>query len=555
MRAAHVIQATWEIYQKLRDLYKQHGVSKPIHKIYSEASLGKAYLADFGIKPFAEKNPDFDPKIMGACLEGYYGGRSEIRIWHKITEVIYADFKSQYPTVNGLMHLQELNLAEEINVVKNGGAKEFLEGVTLADLQKKDTWPKLRGFALIRPKQDVLPFRTEYQSHEATDIDDNSPSFSVNVGVNIINHACPSWYTFADIIESKLLTGKCPEILETLELIPIGRQKTTPFKIFGDDDAAIDLSKDDLFIRLIELRSAYKRRAKIIENAEGKNSPEFKRLDAIQNALKLLANSTSYGVLLEVIVDERLKDVPVTVYHGGAATRRRARKREIGVDGETFISGFKVEEPGRWFAPFGGLIPAGGRLLLAISETLAGAKGLNYAFCDTDSMAFAKPEKMPREKFVRRVREIAGQKGWFQKLNPYSGDDPIFALEDANFALRDDTSGKITAELQPLYCLAISAKRYAEFNRTPKGIILRKVSAHGLGDVAMPANYNSGIEHIAAPFDTKKGARDYSAIAHGSAAKLVCDMWHIAIRQFEKNTPHKIDARIRKNCRVLTRRR
>jgi hypothetical protein len=229
--------------------------------------------------------------------------------------------------------------------------------------------------------------------------------------------ACPSWYTFADVIDSKLQTGKCPEILETLELIPIGRQETKPLKIFGDDDAAFDLSKDDLLIRLIELRSAYKERRDAAGKAEGKTSPEFKRLDAIQNALKTLASSTSYGVLLEVIVDERLKYVPVMVYHGGAATRRRARKREIGVDGETFISGFKVEKPGRWFAPFGGLIPAAGRLLLAISETLARAKGLNYAFCDTDSMAFAKPEKMPREKFVRRVLEIAGPKGWFQKLN------------------------------------------------------------------------------------------------------------------------------------------
>jgi hypothetical protein len=143
------VQATWEIYQKLRDLYKQHGVSKPIHKIYSEASLGKAYLADFGIKPFAEKNPDFDPVTTGAFPEGYYGGRSAIHIRRKITEVMHADFKSQYSTVNGLMRLQDLMLAEEIDVEKNGRAKEFLEGVTLADLQKKETWTKLRGVALI----------------------------------------------------------------------------------------------------------------------------------------------------------------------------------------------------------------------------------------------------------------------------------------------------------------------------------------------------------------------------------------------------------------------
>ena len=396
-----------------------------------------------GLSLLRKKIPISILKLWGRVLRVITAGVAKSAYGTKITEVIHADFKSQYPTVNGLMHLQELNLAEEINVVKNGGAKEFLEGVTLADLQKKDTWPKLRGFALIRPKQDVLPFRTEYQSHEATDIDDNSPSFSVNVGVNIINHACPSWYTFADIIASKLMTGKCPEILETMELVPIGRQGTNLLKIFGDADAAIDLSKDDLFIRLIELRTEYKKRATAeAEKAGGKTSPEFKRLDAIQNALKLLANSTSYGVLLEVTVDERKDDVPMIVYHGGAQTRRRARKRDIGDNGEKFTAGFKVEKAGSWFAPFGGLIPAAGRLLLAISETLARSKGLNYAFCDTDSMAFAKPENMPRDKFVRRVREIAGEKGWFQKLNPYRGDGEIFALEDANYKLKNETDGK-----------------------------------------------------------------------------------------------------------------
>ena len=119
----------------------------------------------------------------------------------------------------------------------------------------------------------------------------------------------------------------------------------------------------------------------------------------------------------------------------------------------------------------------------------------------------------------------------------------IFALEDANYKLKNETDGKIIlSELHPLFFLGISAKRYAEFNRNSKRITLRKLSAHGAGDVATPASYKSDIEHFAAPVNKKTGERYYGAIAKGAAARLVCDMWHVAVRHFEKNTPHKIDA-------------
>lgn len=59
---------------------------------------------------------------------------------------------------------------------------------------------------------------------------------------------------------SKILTGKCPEILETIEFIPVGRQTTNIIKLFGDPNYTIDLSegKDDLFTKVIELRTTVK---------------------------------------------------------------------------------------------------------------------------------------------------------------------------------------------------------------------------------------------------------------------------------------------------------
>jgi hypothetical protein len=89
-------------------------------------------------------------------------------------------------------------------------------------------------------------------------------------------------------------------------------------------------------------------------------------LASLENALKLLANSTSYGVLNEFITDDHLKEVPTIVYHGGRSTKVKARLHKVGMDGETEISDYKAEKAGKFFAPFGTLIPAAGRLLLAI---------------------------------------------------------------------------------------------------------------------------------------------------------------------------------------------
>ena len=59
--------------------------------------------------------------------------------------------------------------------------------------------------------------------------------------------------------------------------------------------------QDDFFKRLIELRQAVKRRRDAASGAE-KDA-----LDAEQNALKIAANATSYGVFVEINVKERAK--------------------------------------------------------------------------------------------------------------------------------------------------------------------------------------------------------------------------------------------------------
>jgi hypothetical protein len=65
---------------------------------------------------------------------------------------------------------------------------------------------------------------------------------------------CEAWYTCGAVIASKLPTGRTPKILKTLELFPIGRQRTKAIKLFGEDRYRINLTKDDLFATVIDAR-------------------------------------------------------------------------------------------------------------------------------------------------------------------------------------------------------------------------------------------------------------------------------------------------------------
>lgn len=107
--------------------------------------------------------------------------------------------------------------------------------------------------------------------------------------------------------------------------------------------------------------------------------------------------------------------------------------------------------------------------MLGIAERLAINAGIDWAFCDTDSMAFAKPAHMDDSEFQRQVGEV---REWFNVLNPYEIAGDLLKIEDANYAI---VGGKPTDRLAPLYVWAVSAKRYALFNIDDTGRpVLRK---------------------------------------------------------------------------------
>ena len=94
---------------------KLHLLQTPIHKIFSEAGLGKAYFKEMGIKSWMELQPDFPDELIGILMSSYYGGRSEIHHRREIVQVLYCDFLSMYPTVCTLMGLWRYVTAQGID--------------------------------------------------------------------------------------------------------------------------------------------------------------------------------------------------------------------------------------------------------------------------------------------------------------------------------------------------------------------------------------------------------------------------------------------------------
>ena len=125
----------------------------------------------------------------------------------------------------------------------------------------------------------------------------------------------------------------------------------------GRNDYEIDPNTDDLFISLIDLRDEAK--------AKG---------DSIEKTLKIIANSTSYGIFIEINRDDAPKSEKLNVF---------------GPSGDYFqVRSKAIEEPGRFFNPLLGILITGAaRLMLGIAEKLTVDFGLDWAFCDTDSLA------------------------------------------------------------------------------------------------------------------------------------------------------------------------
>ncbi|MAG37263.1 MAG: hypothetical protein CL878_13600 [Dehalococcoidia bacterium] len=448
------VRATWALYTKLRTEYERHPVDLPITKALSPAAIGKAYLRAMGITPPLEQHPNFPPAVLGRAMAAYYGGRAEARVRHLPVPVVYVDFLSMYPTVNALMENWRLLTAEQITVEDvTKEVQELVAHVTAHDLFRPALWRRLAVLVQVAPDGDILPARMRY-----------GESNDWQIGVNPLTSQTPLWYTLADVVAAKLLTGKAPQVLHAQRLVPHGRQPgLQPLSLRGD--MSVDPAQQDFFRQVVELR---------------KQTTDLTQADF----LKVLANAASYGIFAEMNPQEQPSGKTAAVDVWGV----RHFSAEV----------HRLEQPGVWaFPPLAAFIAGGARLMLALLERSVTDLGGTYAFCDTDSLAIVATEHgglvpcpggthadggAPAVKALSwaEVQQLVDR---FAALTPYDQavvPGSILQLEDENY----DTD---THERRQLYCLAISAKRYALYNLDAAGRpVLRKWSEHGLGHLLNP---------------------------------------------------------------------
>ena len=424
------------IYCRIISVLKDTFLIKPnnANKMYSPASIGKLYLEKLNIKPLLEKNPDFSKEILGNMMTAFYAGRVETRIRKTPVPVTYLDCTSTYPTMFLLMEMYAFLTAEKIeHSVTTQQTQKFLDGITLQDISKKETWKNLATICKVVPDGHmIVPVRSGYGSKKAQ-----------NIGVNYLKSIDETslWYTLSDLIASKLLTGHTPTIDKAITFVPVGIQQNIPDeKIDIFKEVTVNPRKENFIKKLIEKR------------LEMKGFSENSEMDAtIQNTIKIIANTASYGIHIQVNSEKSEKQNESTTVYG--------IDESFSVDQNTVS---RKEIPAKHFNPILGVfLPATARLVLAASEGIVTSHRDGYvAYMDTDSI-------MVSPKHANEIQEF------FQGLSPYDSKDVQF------MKIEKSDDGKL---LENVLFLGISSKRYVlfEYDGVKNRFDIRKFTSHGL---------------------------------------------------------------------------
>lgn len=420
------------LYKQEMKRFESFGLLKQEHKLYSPASIGKAYLEKIGIKPFSKQNPQFPKELLGYVMSTYSGGKVEARITNTPTLVTNLDFTSAYTTLFALFGMNRFLIAEKITYhTTTQKTQEFLDRITICDINKPEFWSKMLTICKIIPDEDVLPVRSDYERKTSS------------IGVNHLKSidGTAIWYTIPDLIASKLLSGKTPKIIEAITFVPQGVQSgLREIEILN----GITLEKgEDLFKKLVEQRFAISEQ---IKNVDGEQKKQQEQLHKI---IKTIANSSAYGIFIQLNSRKTMLKKKVTVY--GLES----------FDTETN----HIENVGQFFNPIISVfLTAGARLILATVEYLLEQNDGYLVYCDTDAV-FISPQH------AGLIQEF------FRPLNPYSHDVTLFKVQEEN--------GK---KLENVLVLAISSKRYVIYDIKNGKIIIYKYSNHALGHL-------EGIDH------------------------------------------------------------
>lgn len=453
------VAATGRLLNAVKEEFDRHPIKLRPDQAYSPASIAKSYLDRMHIV-HPKQHFRVPNRIHGISMQAYYGGRAECRIRKTPVPVILTDFTSQYPTVNALLGNWNVLKASNIRFERcTRKVRKWLSKMTFENTFDPAFWKNLPFFALVQPDGDILPVRTVYNGRTR------------NIGLNYLSSRQPVWYAGPDVVAATLLQGKVPRVIKAVRMKHSGQQRNLSSTDLAEM-VPIDPRKDDFFVKVIQQRSRFKRSNK-----------------SVSDFLKVVGNSGSYGLFIQVDPETLQKPRRFRVYSGEKVLPQRSRY---------------VEKPGPWyFPPLAALITSGGRLLLAMLERCIQDAGGSYLFCDTDSMCIvgsAKGGKVPcvggtemldAQEAIRTLSfdEITSIAKKFNRLNPY---DPkivsdILKIEDVNFTDSDPSK-----PLRRLFGYAIAAKRYALYAETGNRISVVKASGHGLGYLFAPKKSKHG---------------------------------------------------------------
>jgi hypothetical protein len=445
-------------------------------RLVSPASGAKRNLDAMGVRPRLELQPDFDPKVLGAAMEGFFGGQVLTPIRGEVP-LVYCDITSCYPSVAILMQHWSLWTAQTIEVVEvTEEMRAFLATATRDDAMRPEIWPWLNCLCLTDVNEmDLLPVR--YQA------DTDSSEWSLSR-----THSGPrrAWYYLPDLLGSKILTGKTPNVLHVLRFVGVGTQSTLkPIKLGGVVD--FDPPSMDYFKVCVEERYRV-----------SKGLPPYADLseierDALAYGLKLSSNAAAYGLSVEVnrqrlaTTHHRKQVERVGVWTGSTGDNECALAQGRSPhpisperhcpDAFFAIELHTIETAGSHYAPFlGAAATSGARLLVALAESLArdlpgGYRG-TVALSDTDSVGFvAAPERRTiqvnhqRETLdVMSLQDVASVREQLNALNPFDKAiiSDLLKLEDVNFVDNDPAKPR-----RELWADVIGPKRYGLYTRAP----------------------------------------------------------------------------------------
>src|SRR5439155_14471343 len=176
-----------------------------------------------GILPFYQISK-VSLETLGLLMSTYIGSRTEVRIRLHPLLVRYLDFLSMYPTVCILQDLWSFVIAEEVCEQDcTEWTRQFMSKIALDDLNNPRIWKELSVIVCVRPDRDILPIRAKYSNKHA-----------YNIGLNHVTSKRLLWFCLADVIASKMLTGKTPEIVKAIRFVPKGMQKLKEISILGE---------------------------------------------------------------------------------------------------------------------------------------------------------------------------------------------------------------------------------------------------------------------------------------------------------------------------------